>query len=192
MSRAFEKAGNTPFVLKGGAVNSVKCSSVNAQAGLAKIINMDRPLNINQSTPATGPTGSVSHLSFNEDNSQLISSVKGTPTDLGFIATKDIFMSIAPPTGGVVPFGMSIISDANAVLATDPAIGFDLIPLLSKNASSAGAAAGSVTNDTGQTAVCWSSHSTMARNFYLTDIVTSLVTEASVHNLEAKVVWQYQ
>jgi hypothetical protein len=87
MSRAFEKAGNTPFVLKGGAVNSVKCFSVNAQAGFAEIINMDRPLNINQSTPATGPTGSVSHLSFNEDNSQLISSVKGTPTDLGYIAT---------------------------------------------------------------------------------------------------------
>jgi hypothetical protein len=32
----------------------------------------------------------------------------------------------------------------------------------------------------------------MARNFYLTDIVTSLVTEASVNNLEAKIVWQYQ
>jgi hypothetical protein len=95
--------------------------------------------------------------------------------------------SIAPPTGGAVPFGMSIISGANAVRATGAAIGFDIILLSSKNASGTGAAAGSVMNVTGQTAVCWSSHSTKTRNVYLTNIVTSLVTEASVNNLEAKI-----
>jgi hypothetical protein len=138
-------------------------SSVNAQTGLAEIINMDRPLNINQSTPATGTAGSASQLLFSEENSQLLASMKGTPTDLDFIASWDIeadhslssrFMSIAPPTGGAVPFGMSIISGANAVLATDPAIVFDVIALSSNNASGAGAAAGSVTNVTGQTAIC--------------------------------------
>jgi hypothetical protein len=200
MSLAFNKAGNMLCVLNGGAVNGVKCFSVNSKTGLAGIANTDRPLNINQTTPASGPAGSASHLLFSEDNTQLIASVKGTPKDPGFIATWDIaadnslsaqFTSIAPPKGGALPFGMSIIPGMNAVLATDPAIGFDVIPISSKNASAA--AAGSVTNVTGQTAVCWSSHSTKTGNFYLTDIGTSLVTEVNVDaSMKATIVKQYQ
>jgi hypothetical protein len=197
MSLAFNPKGTSLCVLNGGAVNGVKCFSVDAKTGITGTANTVRPLGINQTTPATGPAGSASHVLFNEDGSQLIASIKGTPTDPGFLAVWDVaadgslsqnFRSIAPPTGGALPFGMNLIPGMNAVLATDPAAGFDVISL-ADNATAAAGGASSVTNVTGQGAVCWTSHSTKTGNFYLTDIGTSLVTEVNVDkNLKATIV----
>jgi hypothetical protein len=199
MSLAFNKAGSQLCVLNGGQVNGVKCFSVDAKNGLKGISNTVRSLNVNQTTPATGPAGSLSHLLFSEDGKQLIASVKGVPPTPGFVAVWDVaadgtlskdFASVPPPKGGALPFGMSLIPGKNAVLATDPAIGFEVIDLAS-NGTAGGAS--SAVNVTGQTAVCWASHSTKTGNFYLTDIGTSLVTEVNVDaDLKPKIVKQYQ
>jgi hypothetical protein len=152
-----------------------------------------RSVGLNQTTPATGPAASASHVIFNEDGSQLIASIKGTPTDPGFLAVWDVaangslsqqFRAIAPPKGGALPFGMNLIPGMNAVLATDPASGFDVISLAAN-----GTAASSANTVAGEGAVCWTSYSKKTGNYYLTDVTTSLVTEVSVDkNLKAKVV----
>jgi hypothetical protein len=193
MSLAFNKAGDRLCVLNGGQVNGVKCFAVDSKNGLAGVSDTVRSLNINQTTPATGPAGSASHILFSEDGSQLIASVKGTPPTPGFLAVWDVagdgslskeFKSVAPPAGGALPFGMNLIPGKNAVLATDPAGGFDVIDLAANGAGQSAAV-----NVTGQMAVCWTSHSTKTGNFYLTDIGTSLVTEVNVDdNLKATVV----
>lgn len=168
----------------------VSCYSVDKQKGLKPIANSLRPLNLNQTTPATGPAGSTSQLLFSADGKQLFASVKGVPPTPGFVAVWDIqddgslsadFQSVAPPEGGALPFSMTLIPGKNAILATDPAVGFTIIDL-------AGNASSAVKID-GQSAVCWSTLSTKTGNFYLTDIGTSTVTEVSVDdNLKATVV----
>ncbi|EJF55787.1 hypothetical protein BD309DRAFT_276048 [Dichomitus squalens] len=194
ISVAFNADGTRLCALNGGKVNGVACYNVDKQAGLKPIANSQRSLNLNQTTPATGPAGSASHVIFSEDGSQLLASVKGVPPTPGFIAVWDVqadgslsadFKSVAPPSGGALPFSMTLIPGKNALLSTDPALGFDVFDLGSGNASSA-------VPITGQSATCWSSFSKKTGNFYLTDIGTSTVTEVNVDaNLKASIVAQY-
>ena len=191
MSLAFNADGSRLCALNGGFVNGVVCYTVDKQAGLKAIPNSLRSLNLNQTTPATGPAGSASHVIFSEDGKQLFASVKGVPPAPGFIAVWDVqddgslsadFQSMAPPSGGGLPFSMTLIPGKNAVLSTDPAVGFDVFDMSGGNASSA------VKID-GQSATCWSSFSKKTGNFYLTDIGTSIVTEVNVDdNLKASIV----
>lgn len=164
------------------------------------IQNSLRSIGINQTTPATGPADSASHVLFSEDGSKLIASIKGDPKNPGFLAVFDVdsdgslskdFAKIDAPKGGALPFGAAVIEGKNALLVTDAGIGFDIIDLSNvksndKNSSSSKDVAVEVKN---QTAVCWAAHSGKTGNFYLTDIGTSKVTEVSVDdNLKATIV----
>jgi hypothetical protein len=200
ISLAFNKAGSMLCVLNGGAAAGVKCFSVDAKKGLSGIANTDRVLSLNQTTPATGPAGSASHITFNDDDTQLIASIKGTPPQPGFLAIWDVtkdyslsiqFRSITPAKGGLLPFALNLIPGKNAVFVADPTIGFDIIPLSGTSATAK--TASSANSIPGQKAVCWSSHSTKTGSFYVTDAGTSLITEVAVdENLKAKIVEQYQ
>ncbi|KAJ7593110.1 hypothetical protein C8J56DRAFT_930417 [Mycena floridula] len=196
VSVAFNKAGTAVCALNGGEVNSVSCFKADKTTGLVALTQTNRSLNLNQTTPATGPAGSASHIIFSEDGSQLIASIKGDPTTKtpGFLATFDVasdgslsqdFKSVVPGTGGLLPFSMTIIPGKNAILATDAAIGFDIFDMTNGNKSS-------VTAIDGQGATCWSSFSPKTGNFYLTDITTSMVTEVNVSDdLKSSIVKQY-
>ncbi|KAI0334077.1 hypothetical protein GY45DRAFT_145356 [Cubamyces sp. BRFM 1775] len=194
MSLAFNSDGSRLCVLNGGTVNGVICYNVDKKNGLSAMSNTLRSLGLNQTTPATGPPGTASHLVFSEDGKQLLASVKGVPPNPGMIAVWDVaddgslsadFQAVAPPTGGLLPFSMTIVPGKNAVLSTDPGIGFDVFDLSGGNSSSA-------TAIDGQSATCWSSFSTKTGNFYLTDIGTSIVTEVNIDdNLKASIVKQY-
>ncbi|KAI1793076.1 hypothetical protein LXA43DRAFT_279477 [Ganoderma leucocontextum] len=193
MSLAFNADGTRLCTLNGGLVNGVACFNVDKKAGLKPIANSLRSLKLNQTTPATGPAGSTSHIIFSEDGKQLMASVKGVPPTPGFIAVWDVqndgslsadFNKVAPPQGGALPFSMTLIPGKNAVLSTDPAVGFDVFDLSGNNSAA-------VKID-GQSATCWSSLSKKTGNFYLTDIGTSIVTEVNVDaNLKASIVAQY-
>ncbi|KAI0654477.1 hypothetical protein C8Q70DRAFT_925645 [Cubamyces menziesii] len=194
MSLAFNSDGSRLCVLNGGTVNGVICYNVDKKTGLSAMSNTLRSLGLNQTTPATGPPGTASHLVFSEDGKQLLASVKGVPPNPGMIAVWDVaddgslsadFQAVAPPSGGLLPFSMTVVPGKNAVLSTDPGIGFDVFDLSGGNSSSA------VAID-GQSATCWSSFSTKTGNFYLTDIGTSIVTEVNIDdNLKASIVKQY-
>lgn len=157
-----------------------------------------RDLRINQTTPATGPAGSLSHVIFSEDGKQLVASVKGIPPTPGFLAVWDVqsdgslsekFQRLAPEKGGLLPFSMTAIPGKNAILATDAGLGFDIFDM-SRNGGAKGNNTKSSANEIkGQKATCWSSFSPKTNNFYLTDIGTSLVTEVNLdHNLKGSII----
>jgi len=197
MSLAINNNGDQVCVLNGGEVNGVICFDVDQQLGLVSNPNTLRSLSLNQSTPATGPPGSASDIIFSEDGTQLIASIKGIPPTPGFLAIWDIaddgslsenFTSVAPPSGGLLPFSMTSIPGTSAVLVTDPGIGFDVFDLSQTDNSSSSSAV----PINGQSATCWSSFSNKTGNFYLTDVGTSIVTEVNVgQNLTGTVVNQY-
>ncbi|KAI0694629.1 hypothetical protein BC835DRAFT_1485497 [Cytidiella melzeri] len=204
LSLAFNKNGTQACVLNGGAVNNVNCYNVDLELGLIPISNTLRAIGINQTTPATGPAGSASHVIFSEDGTKLIASIKGVPPTPGFFAVWDVasdgtlspeFNKVEPPTGGLLPFGMTVIPGMNAVLAADAGVGFDVIDLSSvqPNSNSTGSSKDVAVAVGGQKAVCWVAHSAKTGNFYMTDIGTAQVTEVHVDgNLNATIVKQYQ
>src|SRR5947207_7717037 len=59
-------------VVNGGAKDGVTCFSVDAAKGLDTLDTAPRPFNIGQSTPPSGPLGTVSDIFFAPDNSSLI------------------------------------------------------------------------------------------------------------------------
>ncbi|KAF8182609.1 hypothetical protein BJ912DRAFT_977802 [Pholiota molesta] len=205
MSLTINKAGDTVCALNGGAINGVGCFKVDKTQGLVPIANTVRSLGLNQTTPATGPAGSASHIIFSEDNSQLIASVKGVPPQPGFLAVWDVaadgslsadFTSVAPQSGGLLPFSMTVIPGMNAILATDAGLGFDVFDFnavapVQGNATASGDRS-SANAIAGQSATCWSSFSPKTGNFFLTDIGTSTITEVNVDaNLKGTIVKQY-
>lgn len=163
--------------------------------------NTLRSLNLNQTTPATGPAGSASHVIFSEDGASLIASIKGTPTAQGYLAIWDVasdgslsqnFRTITPAAGGNLPFSLTNIPGKNALFATDASIGFDIFDistLKTANAASLASGRNSANAIKGQMATCWSSFSSQTGNFYVTDIGTSTVTEIKVDdNLKPTIV----
>ncbi|KAF7336630.1 hypothetical protein MVEN_02097500 [Mycena venus] len=201
VSLAINKAGNSVCAVNGGAINGVACFSVDKTKGLVPIANTVRSLNLNQTTPATGPAGSVSHVIFSEDNKQLIASVKGVPPTPGIFAVWDIaadgslsqdFKAVQPAKGGLLPFSMTVIPGKNSILATDAGLGVDIVDFSGGAATGVAAGKSSGLAIDGQAATCWSSFSPKTGNFYVTDIGTSQVTEINVDdNLKPSIVTQY-
>jgi hypothetical protein len=201
VSLAINKLGTMVCAVNGGFVNGVACYSVDKTKGLLPIANTVRSLGLNQTTPATGPAGSVSHVIFSEDNTQLIASVKGVPPTPGMLAVWDIaadgslsqdFKAVQPAAGGLLPFSMTVIPGKNAIFATDAALGVDVFDF--SGGVTAGVAAGksSTLPISGQGATCWSSFSQQTGNMYVTDIGTATVTEVNVDaNLKPTIVTQY-
>ncbi|KAJ3970510.1 hypothetical protein EV361DRAFT_1027161 [Lentinula raphanica] len=153
-SVTFNSAGNTLCALNGGEINGVSCFSTN------------------QTTPAAGPTNTVSQILFSSDSSKLLVAYSGTaPTTPGYLGYYDVgvngtlsknFTAIAPAAGGALPFSITPIPNQDAYLVTDPALGFDVFDLSGANRSSA------VTIN-GQGATCWSTYSPNTGSYLLID-----------------------
>lgn len=199
-SVAFSAAKKMVCVVNGGAINGVQCFKPDAKLGLVALANTNRSLKLPQTTPPTGPPGSVSDILFSEDSARLLVSVKGIPPTPGFVASWDVaddgalsanFTASPPAKGGLIPFSMSLIPGKNAVLATDAGIGFSTFDLRTLGAGG-GTAASQVFPIAGQGATCWSSFSAKTGSFFLTDIKTDIVTEVAVaDDLSGKIVKQY-
>jgi hypothetical protein len=196
---AFSPKMNMACVVNGGAVDGVSCFSVDENKGLAPMVNSTRALNLKQTTPPTGPPNTVSDIIFNEDETKLLVSVKGIPPTPGRISAFDVdpkdgslsetSVDSTPSQGGVVPFSMTNIPGKNALLNTDAAVGFAVYDF-SKGADAA--ATSTIIPIEGQGATCWSNFSNKTGTFFLTDIVTSTVTEVKVDdNLTGSIVKQY-
>ncbi|KZP30098.1 hypothetical protein FIBSPDRAFT_908125 [Athelia psychrophila] len=195
VSLAFNGKGTTLCALNGGKADGVLCYTADARAGLRPMPNTARALGLNQTTPATGPPGTASQILFVEDDTKLIVSVKGAPPTPGYYALWNVtagglsqeYERRAPPPGGLLPFSMTPIPGADAFLATDPGIGFEIVSL-----SGGGGNKSSAVAVPGQGAVCWSSYSPKTGNFYLVDIGTAMVTEVAVDkDLRGSIVKQY-
>ncbi|KAL1945024.1 hypothetical protein VTO73DRAFT_2644 [Trametes versicolor] len=196
MSLAFNSNGTRLCVLNGGAVASVNCFTVDKTLGLVSIPNSLRTLSLNQTTPPAGPPGTASQLTFNDDGSKLIASVKGVPpASVGFLAVWDVqpgsgalsptATHIATVPGGSLTFSLTPVPGKNAFVSTDPGVGFTVFDLDDFARSSAVPIAG-------QSATCWSSFSPSTGSFFLSDVGTGIITEVHVDdNLQASIVKQY-
>jgi len=195
---AFSSKMNLACVVNGGAADGVACFNVDANKGLVPAPNTNRPLNLNQTTPPTGPPNTVSDIIFSEDDTKLFVSVKGIPPTPGRISAFDVnpdcslsetSVDSTPSQGGVVPFSMTNIPGKNAVLNTDAAVGFAVYDF-SQGANAT--ATSTIVPIEGQGATCWSNFSPKTGTFFLTDIITSTVTEVQVDdNLAGSIVKQY-
>jgi hypothetical protein len=196
---AFSPKMNMACVVNGGAVDGVTCFSVDENKGLIPMDNSTRALNLKQTTPPTGPPNTVSDIIFNEDETKLLVSIKGVPPTPGRISAFDVnpqdgslsdtSVDSTPSEGGVVPFSMTNIPGKNAILNTDAAVGFAVYDF-SKAAEAA--ATSTIIPIEGQGATCWSNFSNKTGTFFLTDIITSTVTEVKVDdNLAGSIVKQY-
>ncbi|KAG8731387.1 hypothetical protein FRC12_019759 [Ceratobasidium sp. 428] len=197
VSVAFSEQTNEVCVLNGGRINGVQCYWTDMIKGLVPIPNTTRSLGLNQTTPATGPPGSVSNIIFSADGEELYVSVKGVAPTPGFVATykvnkadgslSDKLVKTTPATGGVSPFSMTLIPYTKALLATDPAIGFGIFDF--SKGSPAHSTIHPVQN---QRANCWSVLSRKNGNIYLVDPGAAAITEVHVdRKLSASVVNQY-
>jgi len=198
-SVAFSTAKNMTCVANSGAINGVQCFKPDEKLGLVAMPNTNRSLMLPQTTPPTGPPGTVSDILFSEDSKKLLVSVKGVPPTPGFVASWDVaddgslsanFTASPPAQGGLLPFSMSIIPGKNAVLATDAGIGFSTFDLSTLGAE--GTAKSQVFPIESQGATCWSSFSQKTGSFFLTDIRTDIVTEVAIaDDLSGNVIKQY-
>ncbi|KAI0091292.1 hypothetical protein BDY19DRAFT_904738 [Irpex rosettiformis] len=208
ISVAFNSKGTQACVLNaGGLTNGVNCFKIDKSLGLVPIKDTFRALNLSLANPPTGPANTLTQVLFNKDDSNLIVTVKGNagpPVAPGFLAIWDVnadgslsknFTQVAPPVGGVLPFGTSVIPSSNALLVADPAIGAEIVDLseLSGGTSLSSSSKSSILNITKQGANCWTAYSSKTGNFYLADPPNARISEVSVDkNLKATVVRQYQ
>ncbi|KAH8826934.1 hypothetical protein DL96DRAFT_1556122 [Flagelloscypha sp. PMI_526] len=119
-----------------GSYNSVSCYTSDTKKGLRPIPNTIRSLNLNSTTPPTGPAHTPSQVLFSEDGTILYASIKGAPGAPGFIAAWTVDLSSSalsaefekntPKNGGALPFSMTFVHGTNAILATDPALGLSV------------------------------------------------------------------
>ncbi|KAF7980718.1 hypothetical protein HWV62_37191 [Athelia sp. TMB] len=197
ISVAFNEAGSLLCALNGGKVAGVACYSVHHTLGLLPIPNTQRALHLNQTTPAAGPAGTASQISFSQDGKHLIAAVKGAPPTPGYLAVWAFgaghslsadFTQVAPASGGLLPFSLTPVPGKNAFFTADPGLGFEIFDFAGgfKNSSSSSAVA-----VTGQKAICWSAYSKQSGDFYLVDAGASEVLEVSINDDLKGTVVQY-
>ena len=172
--------------------SSCSCYKVDKTHGLTSLPNTLRYLGFNQTTPAFGPPNTLSDILFSSDDKRLLASYKGNATVPGYILSWDVatdgslskgFTKVPLPKGGLAGFGMvNIASHADAIVNVDPGVGLEVVDLSGKSA-------GSTLTFNGEMASCWSSYSSVTKNYYATDAGAAVVREVSVDSsLNAKFV----
>ncbi|VDB88574.1 unnamed protein product [Peniophora sp. CBMAI 1063] len=185
MSVAFNSAGDTLCALNSGEMAGVQCFNVSATAGLTPIASF-RTMggNYSQTTPPTGPEGTVSQIAFTPDDGRIAVAVKGSDSlGPGYVQTWDVLddgslstntTQILAPAGSMYPFSLTAVPGRNAFLAADFANGADVFDLDANTAS--------LVNVSGQAATCWSAYSARTGNFYTSDTGTGNISEIALGN----------
>lgn len=186
-------------VVNSGAISGVQCFEVNPTRGLVTQSSTNRLIQLDQTTPPSGPQDTIGQVIYNEAGTQIIVSVKGgTASSQGYVATWDIAsdgsLSTASTntpvaTGGALPFSLTLVPGQNAVFATDPAVGAAVYDF---GANADSTATSSVIPIAGQLATCWSVYSNLTGHFYAVDSGSSTITEIALNEqLQGSIVKQY-
>ncbi|KAF3923277.1 hypothetical protein ABW21_db0201819 [Orbilia brochopaga] len=182
---AYSKQLRIACALNAGASDGVACYSVSVRRGLKSLDKIARKLNLGQSTPPVGPTGTVSDIFFTPDSKSLVVMVKGNPPTnvTGFVAVypvQDGKVSLTPvksnPTGSVALFGSSMISNTD-IIATDAGFGTIKLKL---NPQTHEVVTDVKTPVLGQTATCWTAVSPKTKSVYVTDVKKNRIEEISM------------
>ncbi|KAM0427440.1 hypothetical protein ACHAQK_012037 [Fusarium lateritium] len=173
-----------------GAKAGVSCSSFSKQ-GLGAMDEL-RPFDLKQTTPPKGPTNTVSQLLFSEDESMLLSMVKGDPAvnNTGFLSSMNVEMSNgaasvskeevrSSPNGTAVLFGSQIIPGTSKVFATDASFGAAILNVDPNSCEATTVATGAVE---GQVATCWVAISPKTKTAFVTDVGMNRLVEMSLED----------
>ncbi|KAI0029711.1 hypothetical protein K488DRAFT_80018 [Vararia minispora EC-137] len=204
VSVAFNSDGTALCTLNGGAMDGVQCYNVNATSGLSVMAGTRRFLNMGQTTPPSGPFGTASQIVWSQDQTQVYAAVKGNPGSgpAGYIAAwnmtdsglSDQFVNVTLPAGAGAPFSLTPIPGQNAMFSADAAIGVDVFDFANGPESVAASPRTQSYNISGSMAPCWSAYSPMTGDYYVSDLLTSILTEVSLdanNNLRPSMVMQY-
>ncbi|KAM3083686.1 hypothetical protein ACMFMF_001055 [Clarireedia jacksonii] len=182
---AYSKILGQACVLNSGAVAGVSCFSADPREGL-KAVGGLRQIALNQTTPPVGPFHTASDIIFNPTSTNLLVSLKSSPTTTGSFISYPITsthrnhnISLTPilsqPPQIKLNFGMTFLSPQNpsSLLVADPSHGASLMrisPLTHQ------------LNETvairvpGQAATCWSVFNPSRSEVYLMDAGVSNIT----------------
>ncbi|KAK9318982.1 hypothetical protein V1517DRAFT_267055 [Lipomyces orientalis] len=180
-----------------GAKAGISCATFSSTAGLSEM-DFLRPFDLGQSTPPIGPTNTVSQTFFSEDESLLLTTVKGDPT-----ANKTGFLSVFPvnprcgcgpaslsakdtrssPPGTAVLFGSEPIPGGSTVFVVDASFGAVVLSL-DEETRKASLVAKQVIGD--QQATCWATISPATDSAFVTDPLVNHIVEMSLS--DAKII----
>lgn len=180
-----------------GAVAGISCGPFSAQTGLGRMDSL-RSVSLGQTTPPVGPTNTISHAFFSEDESTLLTMVKGDPATnkTGFVsvlpikqkrscrgkptvfsaAQKDIRST---PKGTAVLFGSQIIPGTSKVFASDASFGAAILDI---DLTTGRATTLSTQKIQGQGATCWSAFAPATGTVFVTDVSVPRIVEMSAAN----------
>ena len=157
-----------------GKVAGVACGTFDAKTGLGAM-DAIRPFALNQTTPPSGPLNTVADTFFNDDESMLFTTVKGTPAvnNTGFLSAFPAQPgqlgangTTSSPNGTAVLFGTQQLPGTNNLVATDASFG---AAVLSTDAQG-NAAVKVATKVPDQKATCWVAISNATGTAFLTDV----------------------
>jgi hypothetical protein len=184
-----------------GAVAGISCAPFDARNGIGKMDNL-RKFDIKQSTPPVGPTNTVSQVFWSNDQSTLLTTVKGDPTknNTGFFSTFPVQACSDSKSKGAralsstevrsmvqntsVLFGSLPIPNTKNVFVTDASFGGAILSVNGKGQGSLAAAQ----PISGQKATCWVAISQASKSAFVTDVATPRLVEMSLS--DAKILGQ--
>ncbi|RYP08267.1 hypothetical protein DL764_002001 [Monosporascus ibericus] len=179
-----------------GAVAGISCASFDGEKGLGAMDDL-RPIDLGQSTPPVGPTNTVSHTFFSEDESTLFTMVKGDPAanKTGFVSSLAVeqktmcggqTMMVAAaedtrssPEGTAVLFGSQVIPGTGNIFTTDASFGGAVLSVDAATGEAAVAAMGAIED---QVATCWAAFSPMTKSVFVTDVAVPRIVEMSAED----------
>ncbi|KAJ5806741.1 hypothetical protein N7474_010333 [Penicillium riverlandense] len=172
-----------------GAKAGVSCApfTLEGLGPMKQVLDFD----LNQTTPPTGPTNTIAQVFFTENDTRLITTVKGDPTTnkTGFISVlpfKDSYSSTfeshdvrTSPPGTAVLFGGVSIPDTSDLFITDASFG---ATLLSLHPTTDRVSLLHKTVIPGQKATCWAAYSKARESVFVTDGAADRLVEISEHD----------
>ena len=180
VSVAVSAKNSMACVANTGANAGLACFNATAQTGLTPISKSLIEFPIGQTTPPVGPTNTVSQTLFNEDQTMLLTTVKGDPTknNTGFLSMLPIAQGVpatqdtrSSPAGTAVLFGSAIIPGTNNLFATDASFGAATISLDAQPKVLSKATIGD------QKATCWATISPLTKTAFVTDVAVNHLVE---------------
>jgi hypothetical protein len=187
--------GNLVCVGATGAEAGVSCTTF-SDHGLGDFDAL-RPFHLNQTTPATGPPNTLSHILFNTASTALYVLVKGdgTPKNPGFIEVYPVKYGCKPesaaqvsfegirssPEGTGLLFGTAIVPSSGLLFATDPGFGVSILEVDEETHTVTSRANIKIAD---QSATCWAAYSPKSASVFVTDVNLNRLVELDAVNGE--------
>ncbi|EEA22423.1 hypothetical protein TMatcc_001271 [Talaromyces marneffei ATCC 18224] len=168
-----------------GARAGISCGSY-TRKGLGDMITLTT-FALNQTTPPSGPFNGVAQTFFSEDETRLITTVKGEPANnnTGFVSvvsTEDFYSYSgthdirSSPHGTAVLFGSTAIPGTSNIFVTDPSFGAAILDIDLRTDE-----VSLVYKQTieGQGATCWAAYSKKRGSVFVADVIVNRIVEMS-------------